>query len=121
MLVGAVNAGSLLTEASRVGAVLDWRIPWMLELSSVLVLIALIPLVVWLERRVQMTAESWLPAVLIHLGASLGFSVLHVIGMILLRKAAFWALMGQPYVFFHNVLLDGFTSIAKTCCPMRGS
>ena len=63
--------------------------PWSWEWSSALVFLALIPAVVALERRWPFRFDTWRRSLAVHLLASVPFSLLHVLGMIALRKMAY--------------------------------
>ena len=76
-------------------AVALWR-PLAWELTSTVVVAALIPAVVAWERRHPVRLDT-LPGVLgWHLLGSLAYCVVHVVGMLLLRQAA-WAAVGSEY------------------------
>ena len=87
-----------------------WQ-PFVWELSSILVIGLLIPLVVQLEDRVRIDSRPRLRALFIHLGAAFAFSVVHTTGMVLLRKLAY-ALAGHSYTF-GNFLVEGFYELQK--------
>jgi len=74
----------------------SWEIvTW--EVSSHLVLLALVPAVVAVQRRLSPLARSHLPRYLAwHLGASVVFSVVHVAAMFALR-AMVYAVAGERY------------------------
>jgi hypothetical protein len=72
-----------------------WQ-PWTWEASSGLVMMALIPALVWTSRRWPIRFETWRRNLPLHLGYSVIFSVLHVAGMVALRKLVY-ALAGQHY------------------------
>jgi hypothetical protein len=74
-----------------------WQ-PWSWEWSSALMFLALIPAVVALERRWPFRLETWRRSLLQHLLASVPFGLLHVLGMIALRKVAY-GLAGEVYDF----------------------
>jgi two-component system, LytTR family, sensor kinase len=87
----AINASI----AVRSMDVAPWK-PVVWEFSSVLVMGLLIPLVVGLERLVPIDARRRSRAVALHVAAMLLFSVVHVAGMLALRKPAY-ALAGLSY------------------------
>lgn len=116
-LAGLVNAVSLLTDAERQALILDPRLPWILECTSVAALIALVPLVARLERRFPLTVESWLPVLPVYAAASIVFSALHVIGMVLLRKLVFAAFLGHDYSFLDEPLRDLLYEYRKDLLP----
>jgi DNA-binding LytR/AlgR family response regulator len=116
-LVGAINAVSLLTDAGRHGLAIDPREPWILEITSVVVLIALVPLVSRLERWMPLTAETWPRALGVYAMGSIVFSALHVAGMIMLRKLAFSIFLGEHYNFFDEPFRDLVYEYRKDILP----
>ena len=68
------------------------------EASSHLMLLALVPALLWLARRYPIRLRSTRRNVGRHLLASVGFSLVHVIGMVALRKAVY-AFHGEHYGF----------------------
>jgi len=80
--------------------------PVIWELSSAVVIGALIPGVVRFERRYPIDRRPHWRTVLEHAAAATAFSLLHTAGMIILRKAAY-AFAGERYDF-GNLLLRAF-------------
>ncbi len=74
-----------------------WQ-PVLWEVTSALVIGALIPAIVAFERRFPLRWDTLRTALPLHLGASLVFCVLHVLGMLWLRRAGY-ALVGERYDF----------------------
>jgi two-component system, LytTR family, sensor kinase len=74
-----------------------WK-PLVWELSSVPVVFALIPLIVLFERRFHLNARPRGRTFLLHLGAALVFSAVHITGMLLLRQLAY-AIAGERYEY----------------------
>jgi hypothetical protein len=72
--------------------------PWIWESSSSIVMLALMPGLVYVSRRWPIRFETWRHNLLIHLGFSVVFSLLHVVGMIALRELAY-AIAGSHYHF----------------------
>src|SRR5215469_12002994 len=72
-----------------------WK-PFVWELSSVLVILALIPLIVRVEQRFRLDARPRSRIVVAHAAAAIVFSALHTTGMVILRKLAY-ALAGDSY------------------------
>ena len=103
---GIVNATTILIDADRSGRTVEPVLPFVEELSSVGMFIALFPLVAAFTRRFPVTFENWPRAAVLHFAASIAFSALHVIGMVLIRKALFPLLFAQPYTFFESPLRD---------------
>lgn len=86
------NAFSEISDYSRLGERLpEWE-PFVCEFSSVILVAALLPAIAWLTRRVPFSARSWHRSIAIHLLATLPFSIIHVAGMVALRKLAYAAL-----------------------------
>jgi hypothetical protein len=115
--IGVLNGFGILTEAQRDGRVLDPRVPFILELTSVLAMVALAPLVILFERRVPFTAETWRSALLWHALGSIVFSLLHVALFIVLRSAAFAAILGTTYTFFTDTPTDLLYEYRKDIFP----
>jgi hypothetical protein len=74
-----------------------WQ-PWVWEWSSALLTLALVPAVVAVERRWPLRFETWRHNLAWHAAASVAFGLIHVGGMIGLRKLAY-AAGGQHYDF----------------------
>lgn len=74
-----------------------WQ-PWVWEWSSGALMLALVPAVAVVVRRWPLRFGSWRASLPWHLGASVAFSLLHVGGMIALRKLAYLS-QGQHYDF----------------------
>jgi hypothetical protein len=75
----------------------DWQ-PAVWETTSALAKLALVPAVVWLTRRYPLHLDNWRRMLPVHLLGSLAWSVLHVAGMVALRKLAY-ASVGDSYDF----------------------
>jgi len=98
-LVGALaNTVTVNMDVRRLDLAFSTWQPAVWEGSSALVSLALVPGVVWFTRRFPLHAADWRRLVPIHLLGSLAWSVLHVAGMVALRKAAY-ATQGQHYDF----------------------
>ncbi len=96
-----INATSNIMEAQRAGYPLDARAPFIWETSSALMTVAAAPLVGWAIANWPFVRERWLSWGAIHLAAATIFSVIHVLGMIGLRKLAYM-LAGSVYDFSHG-------------------
>jgi hypothetical protein len=84
-------------------AVMDHRNfpPWQpltWESSSSITMLALMPALVYVSRRWPIRFETWQANAPLHLGFTLVFSLLHVAGMVALRKLAY-VLAGLHYSF----------------------
>ena len=75
--------------------VASWE-PFVWEMSSVLTVLALVPLVFRLERRFRVDSRPRSRVVLAHAAGLLVFSAVHTTGMVLLRELAY-AAMGDSY------------------------
>lgn len=98
VLLAQVLFNSVVTwiELRRFDPGFPYAHPLLWELTSALVVGALIPLLVRFERRFPLrwgTLRRHLP---LHVAGSLAYCVAHVLGMMALRKAIY-ALMGQDY------------------------
>jgi LytTr DNA-binding domain-containing protein len=72
--------------------------PWVWECSSAILILALIPAVLAVERRWPFRFDTWRRSLPWHLLATVPFSLLHVGGMVALRKLVYtWA--GWQYRF----------------------
>jgi LytS/YehU family sensor histidine kinase len=80
-------------------------------MSSVVVIVALIPLIAYLENRVRIDSRPRLRVLLIHCAAAIGFSIIHTTGMVLLRKLVY-VLAGDSYEF-GNIFVSGFYELQK--------
>jgi two-component system, LytTR family, sensor kinase len=72
--------------------------PLVWELSSVLVIFAMVPLIVRFERRFRVDNRPRWRAVAAHAGGALVFSALHIAGMLIIRNFAY-AIAGEHYDF----------------------
>jgi hypothetical protein len=102
-IVGAVvsaaaNSATALMDIRRAGLDFDSWEPVAWEWSSNLVILALVPLVVWFTRRVPLHLDTWRRVLPLHVLASVAWSVLHVAGMVAVRKAIY-ATQGEHYDF----------------------
>jgi hypothetical protein len=75
----------------------DWE-PFVWEISSALVMIALVPALAELTRRYPLQWDGWYAQLRRHFLASIVFSALHVLGMVALRIVAYRA-EGEGYDF----------------------
>jgi two-component system LytT family sensor kinase len=87
-----------------------WK-PLVWEISSVIVIFALIPFIVRFERHFRLDAHPRWRVAIAHLGGALIFSAVHVAGMLALRKLAY-AVVGQHYAF-DNLAVQAFYELQK--------
>jgi hypothetical protein len=92
------NTATALLDIRRAGLPFDAWEPAVWEWSSSLVMLALVPAVVWFTRRFPVRLDTWRRALPLHLLGSLAWSILHVAGMVALRKLAY-ATQGTHYDF----------------------
>ena len=98
-LQAAFNSVVTWMDLGRVAAQqpLPWQ-PVLWEATSALVIGALIPAIVAFERRFPLRWDALRTVLPLHLGASLVFCALHVLGMLWLRQGGY-AMVGLRYEF----------------------
>lgn len=101
LVVIAVNATSDYLDMSRNGADFDWWEPFVWEISSGLIILAMAPGIGWAMQRWPFTRDSLLKPALVHLGLTIPFSAIHIAAIFLLRNAVY-ALLGGRYGFFDD-------------------
>jgi len=79
------------------GSIAPWK-PLVWELSSTIVIFAVVPLIVRFERHFRLDSRPRWRIVLAHAGAAFLFSAWHVSSIVVLRKLAYSA-VGQNYTF----------------------
>lgn len=89
---------SIDTRIDHVGRIAPWE-SWVWEVSSALLVLALLPAVIVAERRWPIRFDTWPRNLPWHLLFSVLFSLVHVVGMIVLRKLAYAAIAGWHYDF----------------------
>ncbi|MBT2325191.1 LytTR family transcriptional regulator DNA-binding domain-containing protein [Variovorax paradoxus] len=97
-LQAAFNTAVAVVDAGKAGRAVPLWQPVTWELSSHLVLLALVPAVFAFERRFPLSLATLRRNWPWHLAASVVFSLLHVAGMVALRHGAY-ALAGSQYDF----------------------
>lgn len=104
-LVAVINATSGIMEAQTGGAPIDSRAAWLYEVSSVIMIVALSPMISWAVWKVPPPAGfpigEWARTVGAHLAIASVFSLLHVAGMVMMRKVGY-AAVGSSYVFAYQ-------------------
>lgn len=93
-----VNAASVIADYKRISEPIARWEPWTWELSSQGVILALIPLVIWFNRRLPLYPARFVPNVFYHLLFSTVFTFLHVAGMVATRKIVY-TFMERSYEF----------------------
>jgi len=94
----------------RGAGIASWK-PFVWEITSVIVIFALIPLVVRFEAHFRLDTHPRWRIAIAHVGGALIFSALHVAGMLLLRKLAY-AVVGQQYAF-DSLAIQAFYELQK--------
>lgn len=97
-LLDVVNATSNLIEFARMGVPGEPWEPFVWEFTSGLVILMLIPAILRLDHRFPLTINKWKQHIWVHLAATVPFSIVHVTGMVWLRKAIY-AAGGGSYDF----------------------
>ncbi|HCL43954.1 MAG TPA: LytTR family transcriptional regulator, partial [Pseudomonas sp.] len=90
------NALVEVMDASRRGADLGLWEPMIWEFSSLALILLTLPLLWWGCERWPLHADTWKRRLPLYLLASVGWSLLHVVGMMVLRHLAY-ASMGYRY------------------------
>jgi hypothetical protein len=98
LAICTTNVFTTLSNFARDGIRLAWWEPALWEYSSGALILALVPAIAWLYRRAPITAHTSRWAVPLHLAITPVFSLIHVGGMVLLRKLGY-ALMHAHYDF----------------------
>ncbi len=105
VVVAVINATSLMMEVQTGGPFTDVRAIWLHEISSVVMVVALSPLIGWMVHRFPppgaLEAGPWARVAAIHFVAATVFSLAHIIGMVAIRKLGY-ASAGSYYVFAYN-------------------
>lgn len=84
-----VNATTVLDDFARSGLSVEVWEPWVWEGSSHVMIGLLIPLVLWIDRRLPLEPGRWRRSLIGHALATVPFSLLHVGGMVGLRKLVY--------------------------------
>ena len=97
-----VNATSLIDERQVLGQpIVIWQ-PWVLEMTSFLAWLTLIPAILWLADRFTMPGRPF-QSLMMHLFATIPISLLHGGAMFVMRKLAY-AVMDENYRWSSAVL-----------------
>lgn len=104
LFVHTINATSVVMERARQGPPVDTWEPFVWEYSSGIATLLLVPLILRLDRRMPMRDGRWRLPALLHVAATVPFSLLHVGMMVGMRKIVY-ALLGQQYLF-GNIALE---------------
>ncbi|BAM89691.1 hypothetical protein S58_36980 [Bradyrhizobium oligotrophicum S58] len=96
--IGVVNALSAAHDAVRRGAASDLERQLLWEMTSIVVIILLAPLLVATVRSIRRAPAATVHHVALAIAAVIIFSALHIIGMVMLRKLLMWT-AGGAYDF----------------------
>ena len=77
-LLGALSAVRVMVTYAYSGAIVTWRRAFVIALADWYVWALLAPAIAWLARRFAIERRSWLRSLLMHLPASLFFSILKI-------------------------------------------
>src|SRR5690606_12870389 len=94
--------------------------PWLYEFTSIVAILALVPLVILLERRFPLTPGKLVRTLAALAAGSIAFSLLHVAGMVLLRTPLAPLVLGGSYWFFDDPLTDLIYEFRKDVFPYAG-
>jgi two-component system, LytTR family, sensor kinase len=111
VLFGAYQGFNATIGLQNAGARVDAWKPFVWETSSVLVIVALIPVVKLYEQRFQLDSRPRLRILFAHLVGAIGFSALHTTGMVLLRKLVY-VFVDESYDF-GNIPIEGLYELQK--------
>ncbi|WP_321394940.1 LytTR family DNA-binding domain-containing protein [Emcibacter sp.] len=100
VVIAVVNVMTKMSDARGYGRDLPLADPLVTEFSSALAIILLLAPVFVFFDKMPLTRGTWQRALVPYIGASLVFSVLHVMIMVMIRKVAWPILFDGSYVFF---------------------
>lgn len=101
-----VDVLSSATELSRANSAFPIEKVIIFEATGFGVFLALFPLIAWLASHATPGQHDWRFIIPFHLGASIAVSLIHVTGMVAIRKLIFLAVYPEPYIFTDNFLRD---------------
>lgn len=121
LAIGAVNALSAAQDAARRGGVYDASAPLFWEMSSIVTIILVAPVLFIAVRRMR-HISGWIVRLGLALAAIIVFSTLHMAGMVGLRKALM-LLAGGSYDFHFSAatLVYEFRKDVITCLLIGGA
>jgi hypothetical protein len=119
--IGIVNALSAAQDAAWRGGVYDARTPLLWEMTSIVTIIVLAPVLFVAVRRMR-HVSGWPLRIGLAIAAIIVFSTLHIAGMVGLRKLAMF-LAGGAYDFHFSVatLIYEFRKDVITCLLIGGA
>ena len=121
LLIGLVNALSVAQDVAWRGGAYDLRTPLFWEMSSIVTIILLAPVLFIGVRRVR-RASGWPLRIALAAAAIVVFSALHIAGMVGIRKFVVW-LAGGSYDFHLSVatVIYEFRKDVVTCLLIGGT
>jgi hypothetical protein len=119
--IGVVNALSVAQDVAWRGGAFDVRTPLFREMSSIVVIVLVAPILFVAVRRMR-HASGWLLRLALAVAAIVAFSTLHIAGMVGLRKIVMY-LVGGSYDFRFSAaaLIYEFRKDLITCLLIGGS
>jgi len=119
--IGIVNALSQAQDVFRRGGAYELRTPLLWEMSSVVMIVLVAP-VLFVAIRQMRRASGWLSRAGVAVAAIIVFSSLHIAGMVGLRKLAMF-LVGRSYDFQWSAgtLIYEFRKDVITCLLIGGA
>ncbi len=113
--IGVVNALSAAHDSARRGAAYDVGKQLLWEMTSILVIILLAPLLVATVRSIRRGSAAAARGVALTVAAVIVFSALHMIGMVALRKLLMWVAGGSyDFQFSPSTLIYEFRKDVMT-------
>jgi hypothetical protein len=94
--IALINTTTEIIESIRDDVDLAFWEPFVGEFSSVFIIAWLVPGILYVDQRMPIAGGTWFRRALIHLPLSMVFSMLHISGMVALRKFLY-GLMGETY------------------------
>ena len=101
LVVVFVNASSDMLEIRRAGRDTPWWEPATWEITSAIVIVGLAPLIGMAVRRWRPQRDDLVRPLLIHLGLTIPFALVHVAGIYVMRNAIY-ALANTHYGYFDD-------------------
>lgn len=106
-----ILATSVLMEFARRGQEIETWKPFVYEFSSGFLLVLLVPVILWIDGRMPFQKDTWKKTAGIHLLLTIPFSLIHVGGMVGIRKIIF--VLNDTFYNFGNVPVELFYEYRK--------
>lgn len=97
-VIMVANATSMISDFAAAGIPITPAHVWLMEASSIAIWLMLIPAIWWMVARLWRSGWPWWAMVLVVVAATAPLSLLHVAGMVAIRKLIY-ALQGEVYRF----------------------